>query len=187
MEGRVSRMPLCYRWGNWDLEFCEELSSLQIQLLDCARNSLKLSQCKVSKESFWVFQYPYHIRTSDIAKSSFIVIIMGLKNLWKRPLKFLSFPFFFYLKLHDIIMKNILKTMQGSPLLTPLPFCPLHLCYLTHAFGRGSESFWKLHRQCLVIVNSQHPVQYLAFSFPFPFFFFLSNKHWKNKDLLEWL
>ena len=141
-------------------------------MLGCTRNSLKLSRCEVSKESFWVFQHPYHIGTSDTSKPSFHCNNQEAQKSMRKGLSNSYLFDFFYLKLHDIIMINILVTMQGSLLPTPLPFCPLRLCYRTHAFGRGSDSFWKRHRQCLVIVNSQHPVQYLTFfSFCFSFFF----------------
>lgn len=171
MEGRVSRMPLCYRWGNWDLEFCEKLSSLQIQCWAVLEKVWSWVSVRFLRRAFGCFNTLIILELLIYLSHPFIVIIRGLKNLWERASQILIFSIFFYLKLHDIIMKNILVTMQGSLLPTPLPFCPLRLCYLTHAFGRGSDSFWKRHRQCLVIVNSQHPVQYLTF-FIFLFLFF---------------
>lgn len=134
-------------------------------MLGCTRNSLKLSQCKVSKESFWVFQHPYHIGTSDTSKSSFHCNNQGAQKSMRKGLSNSYLFHFFYLKLHDIIMKNILVTMQGSLLPTPLPFCPLHLL--------SDSCFWKGFR--FILEASQTVPSNSEFSAPstVPGFFFL--------------
>lgn len=167
-------MPLCYRWGNWDLEFCEKLSSLQIQCWAVLETAWSWVSVRFLRRAFGCFNTLIISGLLIHLSHPFIVIIRGLKNLWEKASQILIFSIFFYLKLHDIIMKNILMTMQGSLLPTPLPFCPLHLL--------SDSCFWKGFRFILeasqtVPSNSEFsaPSTVPGFFFSFPFFFWVTN------------